>query len=135
MWNGSRVAPLRDPPQELDVEEVDRRVAGPEQQPAVRVGRVRQLVRQVGVLDDAAAAVDQGEDAELLVRVALAIDLGRRLRPQRDVLAEEGRVGDLHQRVVHLEVEDVPDAAVARARRAGPLRPARSACRRGRWGW
>ena len=55
----------------------------------------------------------------LSVGPSLGMTLRRHLRPFVEVMAEERRVGDLHQRIIHLEIEDVLDAASAAAGRAG----------------
>ena len=55
-------------------------------------------------------AVDQDEIAELVVRPLFRDDFARNVGLGRDVPAEKDRIGDFHERVIDLEIEDVPHA-------------------------
>ena len=84
---------------------------------------LRQRFRQVGILDHRAAAVHLHEVAELVRRaLSWARSWTTPRRVLREVMAEEDRVGHLDQRIVHLEIEDVPDAALRAGGPAGRCR-------------
>ena len=108
------------------IEDVDGGAAGPDPQLAVRVVGLGQLLRQVGILDDRQRPSTSTRLPSLSFGPSLGTILVDTSARPRDVLAEEHRVGDLHQRIVDLEVEDVPDAPAGAAGRAGRCRPAPS---------
>ena len=110
-WYASRSAPRVTRSRKLDREDVDRRVAGPVGEFARRVPLGGHRGRHVRVFHDPAPAVNLGQHADLFFRPVLEHDLRRHVRVVLDVPAEEPGVGDVHQRVVDLEVEDVADAA------------------------
>ena len=101
--------PLGHVAEEAEVEEVNRRTARPKRELALLVALLGQRFGHVGVFDDGAAAVGEDEVAQLVFRTKLGHDLGGDLGLGLQVVPEEGRVADFHQRVVHLEIEDVPD--------------------------
>ena len=88
-------------------------------------------VGQVGILDHLRAAVDGDDQAELLVGGELLDHLERHLGVGLAVVAEEGRVGDLHERVIDLEVKERADAPLAHLVEAA-RRAARARARPGR---
>jgi hypothetical protein len=106
-----RVGVIRDTSHERGVEGVHRQIAGPIHEISGRIPRVALLVVDLGVLDDTDAAVDASHDAHLLRGVDLADHLARHLRTREGVETQEERIGERHQRIVDLVVEDGVDAA------------------------
>ena len=99
------------PPDEVGVEHVDRGVARPVDESSGFVAQAALGLLQLGVFDDSGPAVDAGDDPHLLVGIGLADHLARHLGALEVVQAEEFGVGDAHQRVVDLVVEDPVDPA------------------------
>ncbi len=104
-------------------EDVDGDAPGPQLQAPLGQAALGQGGREVGVLDHLRAAVDGHHHAELLVGRDLLDHLERHLGAGLAVQAEEGGVGDLHQRVVDLEVEQRPDARARASRRGSSATP------------
>ena len=95
------------------VEHVDRGGAVLEVELAVRAAAVVHLVRHLRVLDHVEVAVALHDHAEALVGVALRGELEGVLALLERVEADERGVGHVHERVVHLEVEERLHAAFA----------------------
>jgi hypothetical protein len=92
---------------------VDGDAPRPKLEAAVGLPALRQVGGQVGILDHFRAAIDGDHHAEPFVGGELLDHLERYLGVGLAVVTEEGRVGDLDQRVVHLEVEERADAPFA----------------------
>ena len=108
--------------EERTVEDVDRRRTVEEVELAVLRLAVALLVRHLGVLDHAIGLAELHGHPNLLVGIALRAELERILRLLLDVIADERGIGDLDERIVHLEEEHRLDAALLHVReRAGLL--------------
>ena len=71
--------------------------------------------RIIAILRGSPNGLTSNEIAELVGRTLLGDDLGRDLGIRGQMMAEEYRIGHFNQRIVHLEVENLPDAAFAQA--------------------
>ena len=74
---------------------------------------LRHVVGQIAILDDHQAAVNVHDIADFLQWVAFGNHLAGHLRSGEDVIADIFGPGDIDQRVVDLEIEQLPDAATA----------------------
>ena len=106
------------PLDERPLEDMDGDAAGPELERPFGHAPAGQLGGQVGVLDHLRTAVDGHDHAQLLVGREPLDDLERHLGVRLAVQADERRVGDPDQRIVHLKVEERPHAS-RRASRPG----------------
>ena len=86
---------------------MDGGAAGEERQRAVRVEAFGELQRHVAVFDHVQTAAGEAEVAEFFGRAGLRQHAAADLRAFEDVQADEQRIGDRHERVVHLEIREV----------------------------
>src|SRR5262249_39033900 len=100
------------PFQEIEIENMNRRVAGAEQQLSTFVAFGGHLLRQIAVFDHGASAVKQYKVADFVLGVKLRRHFRRHFCAGANMLAKEERVGDFHQRVIDLEIENVTYTAL-----------------------
>ena len=109
-------------------------LAAQKTQLAARVALLAVPGIHLGVLDHARPAARAADGPGALPGRALRQHLARHLRAPQVVEAEEERVEERHQGVVHLVVREEADAAVPRATRAAPTPRGPGSRRRGRRG-
>ena len=97
--------------QKRQVEHVDGDAAGPNGQRAVGVAPPRHVVGQVAIFYDHQPPVHLDDVANSLQRIALGDHLAGHLRAAEQVIAETLRPANLHQRIIDLEVEQLPHSA------------------------
>ena len=85
---------------------------GPEPEAAVGIATLAELPGKVGVLDHAAAAIDERHIAKFVLRALLGHDFDGDFSIVFGMLAQKNGLGDFHQRIVDLEVIKCFEAAV-----------------------
>src|SRR5262249_2109576 len=92
--------------QEIEVEDMNGRAAGPDAQLAIVIRLTAQTLRQIGVLDDATTAIDQDDVAQFILRPLFANNFAGDFRVGGQVVAQKNGVGNVHEGIVHLEIEN-----------------------------
>ncbi len=100
----------RQPLHEIQPEGVDGDVARPEAKASIRIPQGAQPRIEVGVFDALCAALPLHDQTDLLPGVGLFHHLDRHVRTCQQMVSQEHRIPHTSQGIVHLTVEDLPDA-------------------------
>ncbi len=91
---------------------MNRNAAGPEYQRPVGIAAMRGFVGQIAVFDHLHPAINSHQIAYFFQRIALSDRERRHFRTREQVVADQQRIANLHERIIDLEVKQVLDAAV-----------------------
>src|SRR5690625_548976 len=95
-----------------DREEMDRDASALENQIAGGVALMGEFGWKIAVFDDEHGFVAGSKDADFFLRIAFWDHLARHLRFFVEVKSEEGRVDDVGERIIDLEIGDRIDSAL-----------------------